>query len=337
MTPMKVLFVLLCLLMVAACGGGGAAGGSDSSVVIAITASNQRAVASSSVASDLRSFGRTGSDQVVGASATESEKRRVNFLQYARSHLTHASPQASANLDLPAGVVPSSGTRQCLQGDGTSGTVTVSYIDNGDNNVSAGDAVTITYENCLDATTNERLNGIVSYSVTRVTGTPSPSTSGWSITASVSSISFSITTNNGAGSTTTANGSFSLTFTQDSADQTTSVVVGSSFSVRDNNGVVTWTNFAFTFTENDSTGSYLENGSGSVSTSTIGGKVTISLTNVGGVDPGFPDRGTIKITGTNSSLTLLPQSDATNVRLNLDLGDNGSVDATELIPWSTIS
>ena len=250
-----------------------------------------------------------------------------------QANLTQTKPQASAAAQ--AGAIPTSGTSQCVDGDATSGTVSVNYIDNGDNEVSSGDAVTITYNNCLDPVAQERLNGTLSYAVTKVTGTPSSSTAGWSITASVVFSNFSVTPTSGTGSATTVNGGFTLTFSQDTVNQTTSVVVGVNLTVRDANDTATWTNFSFTFTENDASRFYQENGSGTFSSSDLGGSVSITISNLSGFDPDFPSSGSIKITGDKSSLKLTAQN-STTVRLELDLGDNGSIDATEDVAWALL-
>jgi hypothetical protein len=303
---------------------------------VSITAANQKTVANTATDSDIRNFGSAGTDQAVGVTPTSRAQRRVNFLQHVQSNLLQAKLQGTASAASPAGAVPTSGTQQCVDGDPTSGTVNVNYIDNGDNEVSSGDAVTITYNKCLDPIAAERLNGTISFSITKVTGTPSASAPGWSITVSVVLSNFSVTPTAAGSSATTANGGFTLTFSQDKVNQTTSIVVGANLSVRDASGTVTWTNFSFTFVENDLTGSYQENGSGTVSSSALGGTVNIKITNLSGFDPDFPSSGSIKITGDKSSLTLTPLNNVT-VRLELDLADNGSIDATEDVAWALLA
>jgi hypothetical protein len=336
MATIRILTGLAFSLAVAACGGGGAAGSSSNgnATVIAITAGNQKTVAGSTVDSDLRSFGSAGSDQVVGATDAAAP-RRINFLRYVQANLAKEVPPSAGDESLPIGAVPASGESSCVAGDAGSGTVRVTYVDNGDDEISSGDSVSINYNNCLNPATNERTNGTVSYAISKVTGTPSSSSSGWSITASVLFVNFRVTANNGAGQTTTVNGRLTLTYSQDTANQTTSVIAGSNLTISDSTGLVTWINFSFTFVENDLTGEYRESGNGTVGNSALGGNVTITFTNVSGTDPEFPDSGSIKISGDKSSLTLRPQ-DNTNVRLELDLGDNGSIDATEIVAWSVL-
>ena len=170
MARLRLLMGLVVSAAMVACGGGADGGsGTGNSAVIAITAANQKTVAAASTDSDIRNFSGTGTDQVAAATSAFNEPARINFLKIAQINLVQAAPQATG-APLPAGVVPDSGTRECVEGDVNSGTVTVSYIDNGDNQVSNGDAVTITYNNCLDPVSNDRTSGRVSYAITKVSG-----------------------------------------------------------------------------------------------------------------------------------------------------------------------
>ena len=202
-----------------------------------------------------------------------------------------------------------------------SGSVGVVLNDtNNDLELSEGDTITITYNNCVEL--GLTTNGRMSLTLNSQTGDLVFPPYSFSVTATFNNLRI-----NDGFSVTSVNGSFTMGLITDALGNDTISLDGSSLSISDGGFSATLSNFSFGMTFDYGTSDYTTFADGRVYSSTIGGYVDfVTLVTFEGVDPNNPHVGVMRITGANNSSVIMTVLDSTWVSLALDADGDGFVD-----------
>jgi hypothetical protein len=331
METCRLLLVLGPVLAIAcACGGGGGGGGQTTVTALppaAITADNAAQAAGAAVMStDSRSAGKTGAQSTSDTSPTGGG----SILSAAK--LSQMSIAALDERRAPSAT--STKTVQC-----SSGAVT-GNVDDADNsgNLTKGDAVNLTFNDCLDKNNNSTANGSVRAVVVAFQGNPVTNAVGSSITLDMTFTNLSLSETQGAVTKTqTVNGS--LTFARKKSVSTANTSLSTNnLTIASSNDTVTLTNFTLEFSEDDTQKGYTLFGGGTVSSKKLNGSLTVEIPSnktLVGTTPNPPDSGIIRITGKNSSL-LVTGIGSGNVQLDTDSNNDGKIDNSQIIAWKDL-
>jgi hypothetical protein len=323
------------VLTLAACGGGGSGGGANApaatSPTMAVTSANYVPVAneSAAAATDLIDLsGGVGS--LVGAQTVATPNWTVLGLSKATEALSRFNfSQQPAVL---VGAVLGQQTVAC----GT-GTMTVTVNDANNNRVAdQGDSADIVLSQCSDATSGTATNGRM---VLTFNAPPPAAFGGTGNTLNVT-LAFTPMVVSSVDFTATANGSVHLVSTRTSPGVGSDLIETSAFAM---NVVVAGTTYARTLSNFSATVDV----TATESTTRFSGIVTSSALNNGSVAVAtvtpfvratsafFPASGSATATGT-SGKTTLTAIDATQVRIDLDANNDGVVEASQTLLWSSI-
>lgn len=325
--------VLISLTAVlAACGGGGGGGGfkdpNISTTPVAITQANVDTVASSAVMAVSAGSSMTDAGSLAGGTLKPGGGSQSTMLSIVMNQVQDGVALAvnSGVQTSPTGITQSQ-TQQCTGGGSVTISATTSTVINSTADLSAGDSLSLTANNCVEAT--ETTNGSVTF-----TFVTDPNLAGAEI--SLVANNFQITDSTG---TFTIHGDISLAmdsdlFTFDPSNSTVTISGNSLFFIEAGGDAIKLS--SYTITVATTAGVYNIIGSLTVDSTIVGGRLTITMTAVGGsnLDP-HPTFGTITVVGANSD-TLTITIGATDVSWELDLLGDGSVDATGTTLWSTI-
>jgi hypothetical protein len=220
---------------------------------------------------------------------------------------------------------------------GFSGTTTSTVIDNGDGVVGAGDVVTVVFNNCMN-TPDETLNGTTTLAI-----------SGGSTTSLSARLTFAAYSDVTANHSLTLDGSMLFEFSQQSASAATfrttadgpvvaritthlpfsdTVTLQSGFTVQENVDIsvappVGTTPGLTITTLHGRLESAVAGGSFDVSTSASLTKYTAE---------NYPRAGVVRVKGNTGALTLTALS-ASDVGLDLDVNDDGTLESSETKSW----
>lgn len=221
-----------------------------------------------------------------------------------------------------------------------SGSVGYTWNDKDNNNaLTVNDEVSGSFSQCVDST-NTTVNGKFSFTLHGIIGDPATALSAWWLTASLNLDQLRV-----------ADGSKSWTFNAKSLSLTTSTpdgvvytgsLSGATLDVTGPQDTTTLGNFNYQFTDDQNTLAYTLQGSGSMSSTQLGGRVTfLSLAMFQGTGDGFPTAGSMKIKGAKhagasvSSVTFTAMG-GNSVSLTIDTTGDDVADDTINTTWGEL-
>jgi hypothetical protein len=318
---------LLCsAAILAACGGSDGGGDTGAaSAPVTINAANAPTVAGTAYAagSSLEGAGVIGDGGLVTGVVTETAATGVDMIDVIVDQL--AAGRAWYADNGAAFVTGVTATENCTDGGDLTFTV-----DDADGNPSSGDSLSASYNNCVEGDTV--LNGSISIVINSYDGDPQ-GVGAFSLQLSIQANNFTATQN---GETTSLNGAMTLSQSTNDGVAFTNSISGTSIVVNGSGVSAALSAFQLTSTENN--GDYTLVINATVSSSQIGGAVTIvTTTPFRSIAPGHPYEGQAIITGANgTSVTLIAISDAQSVRLLVDETGNGTPDRVIDTTWDAL-
>jgi hypothetical protein len=316
---------------VAGCSGGGGSGDSGPDLVT-ITDANAKTIAGAVLVSSLESDqlsaftpGAVGSStpmKPAGSKSTATVYAKVESLKDAETASLLKQSQAG-NLQAAVGPV----TTPCAVG----GTTTVSGNLANEVTLTVGDTLTVSFAACDDGTTV--IDGTFSMKITSLSG---DLTSGsFALGVAVTLTSFEITEN---GETVTANGGISFLTDARQSPTVTTTVTTDSLTVSGGGATNTLADFSLTEVLDSVTSDYSLATQGTLTSTAFSGSVTFTTqVNLQGTGADHAVSGELLITGANGATIHIIVLDATNVRLELDLDGNGTVDQTLDATWDELT
>ena len=316
----------LAALVITACGGGGG----DSALVAppaddaAITSSSARDIASEVFDSmrDSASFGDFGSAGLIGSSGSGS----LTLAKAASNAATKAGVVQAEAAGALIGVAFGPERTDCA----VSGSVTVSGDIQNPEMLSAGDTVSLRFDDC-DEGDGQVVNGNLGMVVDTLEGDLAGGFFALGVT-----LDFQLFRIVESGETTMLNGGFSMLV--DSTDYPVTVASLSSpyLSVTDGSDTVTLSNYSTSVTVDESSQppAYALTGSGRIDIPSQGGSVAYTTrAPFTGFGEGDPDSGVLFIRGAESASITLTVLSGTQVQLEMDYDGNGTTDETVVVTW----
>ncbi len=331
-------FVLTSAIAVlAACGGGGGGnGGGSTSVVTAsapvtVTAANAPKVAGATFeATDDLSGGGGGVAGVFAASADGTQSAGTNLLDALLTRIRRTPGLLSSGTSgVRAAAVVQINGQPC-----DSGTFSGSFNDTDNSqDLSTGDSLSVTSSSCI-------FDGVVmsgSLTVDNVV-----ITGGFTNDVAPFSFSFRIRTSNLSvtvdGETVLMNGDVTLQeLTSDNVTFTSSFN-GNGIKIVTSSDTLILTDFVINEIENKASGAYTISVNGTISSSGIGGSVSVTtnvpFTGVGTLDPTGGEATCVGANGT--SVKLIANADGNTVQLQIDTNGDGTADNTIDETWANL-
>jgi hypothetical protein len=319
----------LAVLVITACGGGGGGGGGSALVApppddAPITSSNAREIAGEVFESlrDSASFGDFGSAGLIGSSGGGSLT-----LSKAASHAaTKAGVVQAEAAGALIGVAFGPERTDCA----VSGSVTVSGDIQNPEMLSAGDTVSLRFDEC-DEGNGQVVNGNLNMVIDTLTGDPAGGFFALGVT-----LDFQVFRIVESGETTLVNGGFSMLV--DSTDYPVTVASLSSpyLSVTDGSDTVTLSNYSTSVTVDESSQppAYTLTASGRIDIPSQGGSVNYTTrAPFAGFGDADPDSGALFIRGADGASITLTVLSNTQVQLEMDYDGNGTIDETVIVTW----
>jgi hypothetical protein len=322
--------ILSAVAVLSACGGG--SGGSDAAVTadpVTISATNAEQVAGVAydTGASLEGAGLGGAGLVTPAAVTETDAGGVDMVDVVITQL-QASQSWFAGSGTVSAAAATTMTEKCTGG----GTMSFTANDaDGNGELSSGDSVSATYDQCVEGDTV--LNGTFSISNIAITG--DLQTSSYSLQLTVQASNFTASQN---GETSSLNGGMTLLLATNDGVSFETTVSGTSIVVTGNGASATLSAFQLQSTHDDSSGAYTLDIKATISSSEIGGAVTV-VTDIPftGVEPNDPSDGRATITGANNtSVTLVAMSDGVAVQLYVDEDGDGDTDTMIDTRWDAL-
>jgi hypothetical protein len=318
-------------LLLTACGGGGgdAAPGTSVQAASTITSANASDVAAQaySTSDAINNQTSLGTSLVTGVSV---ETQTSSLIDSSLRQLYRALETKPANM----AVGVSTTTTEACSGGGSN---TITYEGANTDQVSNGDKLTISSNNCVEG--SEKLNGALSFTISNISGTPS-SSSAWSATLDIKYSNLALTENN---VTITVDGDLTLGYGQTSTGAANFSVSGNSLKVSEMTGASTVTRTLSAFSN-----------SGSVT----GGLYTFrnnftfagNLPRLGNVSytvktladfkqqaGSYPSQGVMTVTATDKTSLTFTVLNSTSVRLDIDKNGDGTNDESITKTWSELT
>jgi hypothetical protein len=315
-----------------ACGGGGGGGSATAAAEpVAISAANASTVAGQAYGAVSGLEGTGGADIVntLTGAVVQTDAPRIDVIDVIVSQVRNINPELIAGqVPVVTGAVVTDGG-PCTNG----GSISISLNDlNNDLQLSTGESVTMTFSACNEG--GFVMNGSFSINNVTITGDVFNSVPPYSLQLTVQANGFTATEN---GQAVGMNGGLTLSQSTPDGLSFTSSISGSSLQLTESGITVTMTNFQINATHDDGTGAYTFDADATVSSSTMGGSVTI-VTDVPfqGIEPGDPSVGELTVTGANGTSVRLIALDPVNVRLQIDFDGNPGVDSTVDTTWAAL-
>lgn len=319
------------VLLLAACGGGGGDGSSEApaqpaSSGIVITGTNAQSVAAEALEVSTNTDTASGGGLVtaVQVDAGPATTGNVRLATVARSLLAMA-PASGAQ----ATGVTTSETVSCA----VSGSLTVSSSIAGSSVLVAGDSMSMTANNCVEAA-GSSMNGTMT--ITIVAGTLDPASTSYpkSVTIRLEAQNFSFSMD---GETSVSNGDMQFTLTENSATDVSISMSGSLLSSNIGGATVTLKNYSHSVSTTAS-GTTIQI-QGTVETTGLGsGTVSYQISTPSALTlnaSGQFTGGSLKVTGNGSSL-LLTVTGTDAFSLQVDTNGDGAYDSTTSVTRSQL-
>lgn len=223
-------------------------------------------------------------------------------------------------------------TVSCAQG----GTATLILNAASGSQLSAGDSVQLTADNCVDGT--DMANGAITIDFVDVTGRPS-STSAWNATLALGFNNFSYDDGDEAN---TANGTLNLTYDQTAARTATFNITSDTLQLQEVEDGVTTNNTLSAFNASGSvngdiftyrTGFTLD---GDVPNLGNGPYTVATSTDFVQQEGSNPSQGVLQVTASDGAAFVLTALDPVNVNLTVDRNGDGVVDQNTTTTWDEL-
>lgn len=319
---------LITLLSLSGCGGGGGGGGDSSPPPptgdVTITSANAVGVASDvyEAVGDTASLGDFGTGGLIGSVGPANPTLSKSAVTLATKSGLEGTVDAGSLIAVAFGPERT----DCA----VSGTVTVSGDISDPNTLTAGDTISLRFNNCNDGD-GQLVNGNLTLTIDTVSGDLNTEFFALGV-----SLGFDSLTVREAGETTSVHGGLSMLVDTTAYPVTTASLSSPSLSVTSGSQSANLSNYSTTVTLDESSQppAFSVTSSGRISLPDRGGAVTYSVrepfTGFGDSDP---QAGVLFIRGTNNaSITMTVLSD-TQVQLEMDYDGNGSVDETVILTW----
>lgn len=326
---MRISSITLALVtLLAACGGGGGSSSVNNpqaAGALLITASNYQAVAQESMSS---AYYLLQSTSLVTGVQVASDRVLLSF---GLAQLPKFNQWFAAAPRLVTGATTTQ-TNSCSGG----GSMSVSVTDvNGNQQVDAGDSVSMNLANCNEGGLS--MNGSMAASFTALTGSLDSNVYSATMTMSFTNL----TAGTSAGSAT-GNGSINLALSSTAVNNSRVDLTVASFATSDNYGGVSSTRSLQDFMISDTR---TPSGLGFLSSTSIAGTLTSSalesrpftLSTVAPLlrysSESYPSSGQLKAVGMNGSQVRFTAQSLTNVLIELDADGNGIYEASVIKAW----
>ncbi len=328
------LMALPAIALLSACGGGGGDSGTAvPSTPVAINASNAATVAGTAAGDTTSTYevGNLGTDLALGAITRQTRhfrllpfaRRQLGWLQRTNMAMTPPGVTAlSISIDVP-----------CDNSNGTA-RVTLNDTDN-DSRASSGDSFSIAFDNCFDNLDQSTTTGSMSLVLNQLTGNPDTDPA-WNADITVTLNNLTISDNSGKLS---LSGDFTITISTVNSIFFSGTIAGNSLAINENgvSEILSAYNLSFTSDEASLGTAYTIDANGTVASTALDGSVQFqTLTTFEGVDPDYPQRGVMRITGVRNSSVTLTAIDSTDVQLAVDADGDGVSDQTITTQWALI-
>jgi len=324
--------------LLGACGGGGGGGGDGASNVgisasdpVAITQDNATEVASATFeATDGLTGNSEGALGLVPASVGQASAAQINVIETIIQQAKRA-PVFLSN-DGTGGVAPAA-TRTSQEDceNGPNGSISGTFNDNDkDLTLSTGDSVSMTANNCDFG--GVVMNGTISMSNVVVSG--DESSLPYLMQFRMQATNFSVTV---SGETVVMSGDGTISESSSDGFNFSSSVSGNGIRITAAGETLTLTDYDILETQNDATGEYAISINATISSSSVGGSVTV-ITDVAlsGIGSSDPSAGQVTCVGANSSSLTLTVVDSLNVDLQVDTDGIGGPDETIRLAWTAL-
>lgn len=332
--------------LLSACGGGGgdeapAPGPTPPPATpVAVTTANQSSVARTTVSGGL-GISRSQALSNGGRAQAQTADRELPRAGYGvvRSVAQRVAARAFDARSAAAGtrmrpLAVTSETEPC----GLSGSVTTTIDDRDNNDLSAGDVVTITFNQCRD-TADDLTNGTVVFTITSVTSATATRVE-FSGTMAFQSLAVTLRQDS-----TQINGTLSIgALITSTALQISMTVAAAGLAIQAtapcySDTIVYEPGMRIVATETETAPiAATVTINGSFSATSIGGRVTVSTLQPIrqlATDP-FPSSGQVLVTGANNSRLRITVISNTQVRLELDADGDGTFESNNVVTWSSI-
>jgi hypothetical protein len=318
------------------CGGGGGGGdgvsnvGFSASDPVVITPDNATEVASATFeATDGLTGNSEGVFGVLPASAGQLSAAQINVIKTIIQQAKRAPVFLSND---GAGVTPAATqTSQENCENGPNGSISGTFNDNdNDLTLSTGDTVSMTASNCDFG--GVVMNGTISISNVVVSGDEiSPP---YSMQFRMQATDFSVTV---SGETVVMSGDGTISESNSDGFNVSSSVSGNGIRITAAGETLTLTGYDILETENEATGEYAISINATISSSSVGGSVTVTTdVALSGIGSGDPSAGQVTCVGANSSSLTLKVVDSLNVQIEVDTDGIGGPDETLSLAWTAL-
>jgi len=331
------IFLPLIAALLVGCGGSDGDSGNSfqapniSTTPVSITAANAESVAGSAVVALEASSSMSDSYDVVGSlkvGATDATRSSLIPMTLKNIKSTVASSTADRDQFASSVGVVQSQSQNCQVSGTIAITTNTQNVVQSEADISAGDYFTMSANACNDGL--ETISGSLTFTFNDANFT----------NISVVFNNFRVTDDTG---TVTIHGDIQLEmsdslFVLDSTAATMTVSGQSLFFVEsggDMTDAIHLTSYSISVVTSGS--SYTIDSSMTVDSTMLDGRLTITAIGVTGLTSQMnPSSGSVEVVGNASKLTVVILDD-TQVRLDLDLGNDGSIDFTSTVPWSNIT
>jgi hypothetical protein len=321
--------------LLGACGGGGGGDGVSNvgisaSDPVAITPDNATEIASATFeATDGLSGNSEGVFGVLPASAGQLSAAQINVIKTIIQQAKRAPVFLS---DDGTGVAPAATqTSQENCENGPNGSISGTFNDNdNDLTLSTGDTASMTASNCDFG--GVVMNGTISISNVVVSGDEiSPP---YSMQFRMQATDFSVTV---TGETVVMSGDGTISESRSDGFNVSSSVSGNGIRITAAGETLTLTDYDILETGNKATGEYAISINATISSSSVGGSVTVTTdVALSGIDSGDPSAGQVTCVGANNSSLTLNVVDSLNVQIEVDTDGIGGPDETLSLAWTAL-
>ena len=329
MNARRIIFgTLFALLSLSGCGGGGGGGGDSSPPPltgdVTITSANAVGVASDvyEAVGDTASLGDFGAGGLIGSVGPANPTLSKSAVTLA----TKSGLEGTVDTGSLIAVAFGPERTDCA----VSGSATVSGDIADPNTLTAGDTISLRFNNCNEGD-GQLVNGSLTLTIDTVSGDLNSEFFALGVSLDFNSLSVLE-----AGETTSVHGSLSMLLDSTAYPVTTASLSSPSLSVTSGSQSANLSNYSTTVTLDESSQppAFSVTSSGRIGLPDLGGAVTYSVrepfTGFGDSDP---QAGVLFVRGANNaSITMTVLSD-TQVQLEMDYDGNGSVDETVILTW----
>jgi len=338
----KITFLSLIIALISGCGGGEDNLTQTTTIptqALAITSANAQEVSSIALSIAIEPIESSETAiNLISVAQNETQTGQINLILFARNQLKWLDSSLISNDDVNYSLASITTTPpQPNESCNNSGTATIIFNDNNsDNNLSDGDAFSISLNNCLINEDQAVYNGNMLMTFDAITGDP-VNDDIWDVAISFTFDNFSITSTGGAASE--LSGDLNLTIGTEDTIVFTGTLSGNKLSYTTSNAPAELTDYLLTFYSDYNEKIYRHTIRGSLASATLNGAFDITpITFFEAHESAKPHLGTFRVTGANnSSVTIEAFSDASAVQLRVDNDGEGTTDHTINTTWDALA